>query len=285
MTVGERPSRVWSGRFLCLSPFLIALVGGLRLLGVAAPLRHGCATLLIAAILLAAWQFGVRILRAAEPERRRLAAAGGLLTAVLAAITVFADLGPPESASLAENQLRYPLLLLAAIAVAGALMLLAESLREAGERFHSGLGLAAIVMAGPLYVLFAAMQLLEYRTLASNGASEMTPELALLDQLSLLLLFFGALLTYLATAAFAASMGRAQWLGRRASRVYVSISLIAAICVAIRATEALAGSQNPLWGFLHWSSLPGFVLLIPAMPWLMPCLLGIVLLRRAGAER
>lgn len=282
MSAPSTPRRSFG--FLCLSPFLIALVAGLGPLGVSGRIQWPLAGILMAAMLLAAWFLGAREICGKDPQRRRLAVAGGLLVTVLTVLTIIAVLGPPQGASLVDNQLRYPLLLLNSIAVAGALIVLREALSAKGEGFHSTLGFAAILIAAPLYVLFNAMQLIEYRSLARLGAETMTPEIALMDQLSLILLFAGATLTYLATAAFAAAMGRVQWLGRTASRVYVTISLLAALCVGIRIVEAFSSAQSPLWGFDHWSSLPGFILLIPAFPWLMPCLLGIVLLRRAGAE-
>ncbi|MDA1265604.1 MAG: hypothetical protein O2816_11045 [Planctomycetota bacterium] len=185
---------------------------------------------------------------------------------------------------MAENQARYVLLLLGAIATVCALIVLREALAQAGERFHSTLGFAAILIASPLYVLFTAMQLLEYRVLESVASEDLPPELALMDELSLILLFFGAGLTYLATAAFAVALERVHWIGRTASRVYLTLSLLAVAGVGLRVTEALTSAQSPLWGYEHWTSLPGFILMIPAMPWVMPCLLGFTLLRLAGEE-
>ena len=40
----------------------------------------------------------------------------------------------------------------------------------------------------------------------------------------------------------------------------------------------LSGNTAP------WYVRPGFIAGIPAIPWIMPCLLGVVLLRRAGSE-
>jgi hypothetical protein len=34
-----------------------------------------------------------------------------------------------------------------------------------------------------------------------------------------------------------------------------------------------------------WYTRPGVIVGIPAIPWIMPCLLGVVLLRRAGDAR
>ncbi|MGE0000557.1 MAG: hypothetical protein AB7F50_07425 [Fimbriimonadaceae bacterium] len=32
-----------------------------------------------------------------------------------------------------------------------------------------------------------------------------------------------------------------------------------------------------------WFELPAFALAIPAVPWIMPCLIGLIVLRRAGS--
>lgn len=274
----------WSFRFLCASPLLSALIGGSGALGVPSASRYAAAGVLIAAMLVAMWRLGARAIRIDVPERRRLAVSGGLLVAVLALLAIFTVMGPPQRASLTVNQIRYPLLLVASIAMATGLIVLERSLGEAGERFLSTLGFAAMQLAGPMYVCFAAMQLVEYRSLTGDGSGPPPPEIRLLDSLSVTLLAFGAALTYLATAAFASSMGRVRWLGPTASRVYTSLSLLAVSCVGLRLIEAFRSAENPLLGFKHWTSIPGLILMIPALPWIMPCLLGIVLLKRAGQE-
>jgi hypothetical protein len=258
------------------------VAAGARPLGMAS-LTYAMAGVLIAGILVAGWNLGGRALRSDDMERRSLALAGGLLVAAWAVIVIFAAMGPPHLATLTENKIRYPLILTDAIAVAGALLVLREALRGAGERLFSALGSAAISIAAPLYVVFCAVQFGVYRA-AERSGPERGAEMTSLDDLSLVLLFVGVILTYLATAAVAAALARTGWMGRTASRVLVGTSLAATACVAARMTEALASAQNPMWGFGHWLTLPGFVLAIPAVPWIMPCLIGIVLLRRAGAE-
>jgi hypothetical protein len=42
---------------------------------------------------------------------------------------------------------------------------------------------------------------------------------------------------------------------------------------------------DPISVLAHWHTIPGFVAGIPAVPWIMPCLFGIVLLGRAGREQ
>lgn len=242
------------------------------------------AAVLVGAILVAGWLLGGRELRADGVERQELALSGGLLVLAWAVITIFAAMGPPHLATLAENKLRYPLILADAIAIAGGLLVLRDALSRAGECLLSALGGAAITIATPLYILFSAVQLGVYRAVERVGSDEGAAGTVSLDELSLVLLFVGVMLTYLATAAFAAALARTRWLGRTASRVFIGASLFASLCVAIRMAEALDSTQNPMWGFKHWYALPGFVLAIPAVPWIMLCFIGFVLLRRAGAE-
>lgn len=88
----------------------------------------------------------------------------------------------------------------------------------------------------------------------------------------------------LATAAFAAAMGNARWLCRAASRVCLAVSLLAGACVGIGGGRGARVRATRAVGPRHWSSLPGLVLMIPAVRWRMPGLLGVVLLRRAGEQ-
>lgn len=245
-------------------------------------MQYAALALAVAAIGVAAWRLAGPALRSGELARRAAGASGLLFALVLGAIGLFAALGPPQSSSHAENQLRYPLILLAALVFAAACGMLARALGAAGECFHTTLGLAAALLAAPLYAVFAAMQFVEYRSLAASGAGTVAPEVAMLDAVSLVLLLFGTLLNHLAAAAFARSLAAAGWLGRRGGRVFTGVSLTAAACAAARTAEALASPNAPLWGFEHAWAAPGFLLAIPAVPWLMPCLLGVVAMRKTG---
>jgi hypothetical protein len=269
---------------LCFSPILMAAVWSTRLLG--APIvRYWSAGVLILAMLSAAWTLGARTTVSVTPERRRLAVVGGLLVAVWSSLALIGVLGTPDQATIPENKLRYLVLLVDTIVIASALMILRDTLKDAGERFYSALGFAAAVLAGPSYIFFTLVQQLLYRAVERAGSAQLLSGDELPETLSLGMLFVGATLTYLASAAFAAALASCQWLGRRAAGVYIGASLFALVCVGVRVGEALLTSDGPMWGFNHWYSFPGFVLVIPAVPWLMFCFLGVSLLRRAGYEQ
>jgi hypothetical protein len=77
-------------------------------------------------------------------------------------------------------------------------------------------------------------------------------------------------LTYLAITFFAISMSRVGWLGKTSSKVYILISLLGFILIVLSA-------------FLPEPYVTaGFAVSIPAIPFLMPYFMGIVLLSRTG---
>ena len=81
---------------------------------------------------------------------------------------------------------------------------------------------------------------------------------------------------YLATAAFAASLGRVQWLGRGAARAFMIVNAVALLFLVMRGLQYPDGRATP------WYTNPGFIVGIPAVPFIIPFLFGVVLLRRAG---
>ena len=93
--------------------------------------------------------------------------------------------------------------------------------------------------------------------------------------------FAACISTYIATAAFAASLGQARWLRLGAARVFITVALLLVVLIVMRGLSypELSGDTAP------WYFRAGFIAGIPAVPWIMPCLLGVVVLRRAGAER
>jgi ABC-type glycerol-3-phosphate transport system permease component len=155
-------------------------------------------------------------------------------------------------------------------------------LSEAGENFYSTLGFAAAIISFPLYAVFTTVSLGEFRMTERAGSLPTSGALGLLDELAVAMLFFGAILTHLSTAAFAGSLGKTRILGPRASSIFTVLGLVGALCVAIKAAYVFAHPHNPMWYFGPWYAFPGQVLSIPAAPWIMPCLLGLILLRRVG---
>ena len=116
---------------------------------------------------------------------------------------------------------------------------------------------------------------------AKEHAGEVPQALHSLGDTFDLLLFVAGFLTYLATVAFAASLGRVQWLGRRATRAFMIVNGVALLFLVIRGLQY----PDPRALSAPWYTSPGFIVGIPAVPFIMPFLLGVVLLRRAGHEQ
>jgi len=266
---------------LCLGLLAVPVVFGVRA-SYAPALLVAIAAVHFVVIWVAAWHLGAHGVRADSADRRKLAVAGGLLVMAWALLALLPGMGTPWQATAAENQMRYVVLLLGTMSIAGGMVVLRQALSDAGERFYSALGFAAIMMGGPLYAVFAAIQLTESRSVALGTTLQSAPWIGWMDELSIFVLFAGVVLTYLAIAAFSTALARANLLGARASRAFAWTSLFAVLCVAIKVTAILGPAGDSIWGFNVWYGMPGFVLSIPAVPWIMPCLLGIILLRRAG---
>ena len=271
----NRTARRISYIFLCALPFLdlaVVSVRDLRIPGV----YQGIGAVLFSVVVLAAWVLGARVIGFGEAGGRTLALAGALLVVPWAIIALlWVGLGPPFQATLPENHMRYLVLLASAAIVASAFVALKEALHDAGERLYSTVGFAAGILAGAAYLVSISMSLAN--TIATLPATAETPA-GWLSALYSALEFVACVLTYIATAAFAASLGQARWLGRGAVRGYVIASMVLVLLLVMRGVSfpELSGDTTP------WYVRPGFIAGIPAIPWIMPCLLGVVLLRRAG---
>jgi hypothetical protein len=211
------PRRV-SNVFLCMVPVLAIALAAPRALRVSG-IYQTVGGVLFAAIVIAAWILGARAIRAGAEGDQKLALTGALLLTPFALVALlWVGLGPPWNASPAENVMRYLVLLVSSIAVSGGFVVLKEALSEAGERQYSTLGFAAAMLAGAAYLIWMSLLLGAYIVKVRDG--HVPPAINSLIDAFDVLLDVACLLTYLATAAFAVSMGRTGWLGaRRDSRL------------------------------------------------------------------
>src|SRR6059058_3190228 len=265
--------------FLCIVPFLSFVVVGVRALRVPG-VYQAVGVAYFAAIAIAAWTLSAGAIRADVQGRRLLGLAGTLLVTSFGLVALlWVGLGGPWQATAAENQMRYLVLIVMATAIAGGFVVLREALSEAGERFYATLGFAAIMLSGPLYLIWNTFAFGVF--FAKEHTGEVPQALRSLDDIFDVLLFVAGFLTYLATVAFAASLGRVQWLGRGATRVFMTVSGVALLFLLIRGLHY----PDPRALSAPWYTSPGFVVGIPAVPFIMPFLFGVVLLRRAGEEQ
>lgn len=249
------------------------------------PLHDGLVALLLLASIASVGFAMSRALAEAGDAQRLRAVAAALLVAPFALFSLLLGIGPPHEQPLQDNELRFLLLAIDAMLVGGGLMVLKEALAAAGERVYAAVGLAAIVLASPLYVMFALIQRIDYVATELGwswaGAVEgALHELTALDAFSMAALFFAGALTYIATAAFALALARSGWLGRGAA---TSLQAISGLGLAFLIARGFAFPSLHR-AFSHWYTIPGFIAGIPAVPWMPLCALGVLLLRRGDRE-
>jgi hypothetical protein len=260
-------------------PFLaVALVGvrALRVPGV----HQAIGIVVFAAICMAVWTLGARVVKAGTEASRMRPVAGGLLLIPFALVSLlWVGLGPPWGATPAENLMRYLVLLVGSVAITGGFVVLKEVLSEAGERLYSALGFGTGILAGAAYMIWLSVQVGGWS--ARVRMVEMPSPVASLEYASDTLLFVACAVTYLAAAAFAASLGKTCLIGRRVSQVFVVLNLIALVFLVMRGLAF----PDPAAITTPWYTQPGFIAGIPAVPWIVPHLMGAALLRRARSEQ
>lgn len=265
--------------FLCLLPLLSIPLAGIRDARIPG-VYQSLGAVLFAAIAVAAWVLGARRIGSGVDGARGLALAGVFLIAPFAIISLlWVGLGTPWDATPVENRMRYLVLLADSIAVTCGFFFLKESLSDAGERFYSTLGFATGILAGAAYVIWNSFQVGAYVVAVREG--QVSPTIVSLSDMFDILLFVACVLTYAATAAFAAALGKVHWLGRGVARAYAIVALVA---LGFLVTRGLS-FPDPKADATPWYLRPGFIAGIPAIPWVMPFLLGVISLRRAGNDQ
>ena len=265
---------LWFGP-LVIAPSLFMVY---RWFGLAALMIAGIAN--TGAVLIAAWILSGSFARKTSEEQKWIAIAGCLLVAPITLMVVIAGMGPPPQeagqwlATSQEQKTRYALLLVVGLLAAGGFAVLKECLRQAGEHFYSTLGFTAMVISTTLFVFyitgFITLSPEALRQWESSG--KMPDWYTPVARHAAIIGLVEVALAYLATAAFATALRKVGWLERTASRVFVTISLIAAPAVLL----------SPFYPSARMG-LPIFVLAIPAVPFVVPYLIGVRLLRRAGS--
>ena len=264
--------------FLCVFPFLALGAAAARPLRVAG-LFHVIGGVLFTAVAIAAWSVGARVISVKEAGARKLALAGVLFILPWAIISLlWVGIGPPFQATLPENYMRCLVLVSNSILVTSAFVVLKDALYEVGEHFYSTIGFAASLAAGGAYLICLNMSL---AGVAVVMGGDKTPPPAILGLLFDGLEFFACLMTYVTTGVFAVALGQARLLGRGATRAYLIACGILVLLLVLRGLQypEISATSAP------WYTRPGVIAGIPAVPWIMPCLLGAVLLRRAGAAQ
>lgn len=225
-------------------------------------------------LILPAWRSG-------DEGRRAIAVAGALLILPWALLTLMPGYGPPFTASLAMNHVRFVILFVSSAFLGAGWLLVKEPLArgEAGDRLLAPLGQASGVLAVAIQLVWAAILIGWTMTEAGKPDAAVRHAAVSLSNASDVLLFFAGLMTYVATAFYALSFARRGWLGWRAAWIMTAIAAIAIGGLIVRGLEYPDLAEN-------WYTMPGMIVGIPAVPWLMPYVLGVcALVRGARHER
>jgi hypothetical protein len=264
--------------FLCATPFLAAVLVAIRPLRV--PVLHqGVGAAVFALVVIAMAVQGVRASRDSLDWHRAGIVAGILLMSPFTLVALlWVGLGTPWDATPTENLMRYVVLLAATIAVTGGFLALWEAFERFGGRVPATLGLGMVALAGAAYVVWLSFMIGASSARVRTGA---LPDayLSINDALDVLV-FAACSLTYLATAAFAFAFGQRGLLGRRASAVLCGVALLALGAILVRGLSF----PDPTADSAPWYLRPGFIAGIPAVPWILPHILGATILRRTGVS-
>ncbi len=261
--------------FLCALPFIAFAFGSAR------PLREAgfsrlIGVLLFGAVVIAVWLAGPTKAELREAGRGHQSLAGILLIAPWAIISLmWVGLGPPFQATLSENYMRFLVLVWNSILVTTGFVVLKNVLNEAGERFYSSVGLATALIAGTAYLLCLNLSVAR-AALALHGNTTLPPPI--LGDYYSAIEFVACVMTYVTTAVFAAAMGQGRFLGRMTARAYGTVCAVLVLLIIFRGLAFPEISANTA----PWYTRPGVIAGVPAIPWVMPCLLGVALLRRRG---
>ena len=263
---------------LCAFPFIALGAAAARPLRIEG-LYHAIGGVLFTAVALAAWVVGPRLIGLKEARSGKLAFAGSLFILPWAIISLlWVGIGPPFQATISENYMRFLVLVWDSILVTIGFVVLNDALHDAGERFYSTVGFAVALLAGAAYLICLNLSLAQV-AIVLNG--DKTPPPAMLGIFYSVIEFVACVMTYVTTGIYAAALWRARLLGRSATLGYVTASALLGLLIVMRGLEFPEISANTA----PWYTRPGVIAGIPAIPWIMPCLLGAVLLRRARDER
>ncbi len=232
-------------------------------------------------MIIAAWILGVHVIRKHDVEKKHVSLVASLLLIPWMLLFIISGIGAPPFnnpaeyvVTAAEQQARYSFLLVGGVSITFGFAILREKLKKSGEEFYSWLGLIAIMIAVPLFIVNMAYYhsfLLETFRIRVASASEKMPEwFTPMKSEMLIIMAVEVAFTFLSTAAFAASLKSAGWFKKTASRIYIIISLLCFLSavLVIFAPDPIASACS--------------IVCIPAIPFIMPYYIGINLLRRVG---
>ena len=231
-------------------------------------------------MIIAAWVLGANAINKNDVEKKHLALAACLLLFPTLLAFVFFGMGaPPDTVkdwvdTATEQQARFTILIVGGIIITFGLVLLRETLKKTQGDFYAHLGLAAILIAMPLFLFNMsfwhsfALETYKIKLAAPEKTLDWSiPPRSLVWALSMV----EVSLIYIAIAAFAAALKSAGWFRKIPSHIYIIISIIAIVSILL----------YPLYPFSSaFSGFPYYPFMIPAIPFFVIYFMGINLLKK-----
>lgn len=262
--------------YLCLVPLIVVAIGfgiGHVSYKIYLPVWIVNACLMITA----AWNLDAHRLSNGNNQTKQQVITALLLFAPWLLFSIFAGMGPPPATlqgwveTAAEQQIRYTILIAGGILLALGAALLKVKLQAAGENLYSAMASTAINLALPLFIInmaFWGYYLTDaFRVFMQLGVTKRPDLHGPLKSLFYVISIAEVLLMYLGTVFFAVSLKVAKFFNPVACRYYIIFGLAGIILVIL----------PPSWPEPFGTA--GYLVAIPAIPFIMPYLIGVHLLR------
>jgi hypothetical protein len=268
--------------YLCLVPLIVVAIGfGI---GHVSYKIYLPAWLINACLMItAAWNLVGYQLRSNNRKIKQQVITALLLFTPWLLFSIFAGMGPPPATlqgwvnTAAEQQVRYTILIAGGILFALGSALLKAKLQAAGENTYSVMASAAINLALPLFIInmaFWGYYLTDaFRVFILQGAAAKRPDwYGPVKSLFYVISIAEVLLMYLGTVLFAVSLKVTGLFNPVACRYYIIFGLAGVLLVVL----------PPSWPEPFGTA--GYLVAIPAIPFIMPYLIGVHLLKYIKAD-
>jgi cation transport ATPase len=262
--------------YLCLVPLIVVAIGfgiGHVNYKIYLPVWLINACLMITA----AWNLGGYHLKSHNREIKQQVITALLLFTPWLLFSIFAGMGPPPATlqgwvnTAAEQQVRYTILIAGGILFALGSALLKVKLQAAGENLYSAMASAAINISLPLFIInmaFWGYYLTDaFRIFILQGATKRPDWYGPVKSLFYVISIAEVLLMYLGTVFFAVSLKVTGLFNPVACRYYIIFGLAGMVLVVL----------PPSWPEPFGTA--GYLVAIPAIPFIMPYLIGVHLLK------
>jgi hypothetical protein len=230
----------------------------------------------------AAWNLGGYQLKSNNREIKQQVTTALLLFTPWLLFSIFAGMGPPPATlqgwvnTAAEQQIRYTILIAGGILFALGSALLKVKLQSAGENLYSAMASAAINISLPLFIInmaFWGYYLTDaFRVFIQLGAAKRPDLYEPIKSLFYVMSIAEVLLMYLGTVLFAVSLKVTGLFNPVACRYYIIFGLAGMVLVVL----------PPSWPEPFGTA--GYLVAIPAIPFIMPYLIGVHLLKHTKAD-